>query len=148
MFLYVNLPKQKGLFILMRKLLITILAIVYLVTSTGFTLKLHYCMGNLAKWGIGSKSSDRCGICGMVTTKGNDNGCCKDESKFVKNIADQKINETGVQFSAPETAILPVSCYEDYTLLNSANNTYNPILHQPPRYSSLALYIRNAAFLI
>lgn len=132
----------------MRKLLITILAIVYLVTSTGFTLKLHYCMGNLAEWGIGSKSSDRCGICGMVTIKGNDNGCCKDESKFVKNIADQKINETGVQVSAPESAILPVTCYEDNTLHYSIENTFRLTLLQPPRCSSTPVYLRNSVFLI
>ena len=132
----------------MRKLFLAILTIVYLGTSTGFSVSLHYCMGHPSDWNIGLSSSDRCNTCGMKKTNGKDNGCCKDESKFFKNNADQKINEPGMLASAPVSAILPVSFFENYILPDSAENTFYPILHHPPPYSSIALYIRNAFFLI
>ena len=83
----------------MKKLLIAIVALLYIGSSTGATVHLHYCMGKLADWGIGHDKSENCSQCGMEKTDKKDNGCCKDEHKFIKNITDQKIAESGLQLS-------------------------------------------------
>ena len=81
----------------MKKLLIAIFALLYISTSTGATLHIHYCMGKLADWGLGHNNSKTCGECGMEKSEEKDNGCCKDEHKFIKNDTDQKTGEVGVQ---------------------------------------------------
>ncbi len=50
----------------MKKVLTTILAFVYLSTSMGATIHLHYCMGKLASWGLIDHESKNCTKCGMV----------------------------------------------------------------------------------
>ena len=67
----------------MKKFLTTILALVYLATSTGATIHLHYCMGRLFSWSLVDKDSKTCGQCGMPKS-GKDahclsfkDGCCK-----------------------------------------------------------------------
>ena len=81
----------------MKKLLATILAFVYLCTSMGATIHLHYCMGKLASWGLIDHESKTCAQCGMIkkipasqnmTAKMD---CCRDEHKQIKTDNDQKL---------------------------------------------------------
>ncbi len=44
----------------MKKVLTTILAFVYLSTSMGATIHLHYCMGKLASWSLIDHESKNC----------------------------------------------------------------------------------------
>jgi hypothetical protein len=81
----------------MKKFLAVILALAYMTASTGATLHMHYCMGKLADWGLGHNTSKTCDKCGMEKSGEKDNGCCKDEHKFVKNNTDQKTAETAFQ---------------------------------------------------
>ncbi len=68
----------------MKKIIVAILALLYITTSTGATIHMHYCMGELADWGIGLNDSKTCGKCGMDKSDEKDNGCCNDEQKQVK----------------------------------------------------------------
>jgi hypothetical protein len=81
-----------------KKVLVTILAFVYLSSSMGATIHLHYCMGKLASWGLINHESDKCAQCGMIkktadsqsiTAKTN---CCRDEHKQIKTDKDQKLS--------------------------------------------------------
>ena len=132
----------------MKKLFVAILAILYISTTTGATLHIHYCMGELADWGLGQNKSKTCGECGMEKTDEKYNGCCKDEFKFIKNTADQKTTQSAFQLVQLIVAALPVSFIEipftDFPFLAEEN----PINHAPPRSSSVAVYIRNCVFLI
>ena len=47
----------------MKKFITAILAVLYLGTSSGATIHMHYCMGKLADWGLGHKNSKTCGQC-------------------------------------------------------------------------------------
>ena len=49
----------------MKKFITAILAVLYLGTSSGATIHMHYCMGKLADWGLGHQNSKTCGNCGM-----------------------------------------------------------------------------------
>ena len=74
----------------MKKLFVAILALLYISTSSGAVVHLHYCMGKLAGWGFGDNKSKACGGCGMEKTDEKDNGCCKDEHKFLKTTQTKK----------------------------------------------------------
>src|SRR5450432_582129 len=81
----------------MKKVLATILAFVYLSTSMGATIHLHYCMGKLASWGLIDHESKKCAKCGMVKKTSSAHyiatkmDCCKDEHKLIKTDKDQKL---------------------------------------------------------
>jgi hypothetical protein len=82
----------------MKKVLVTILAFVYLSSSMGATVHLHYCMGKLASWGLIDHESKTCEQCGMVKMTHASQGmsakmdCCKDEHKQIKTDKDQKLS--------------------------------------------------------
>jgi hypothetical protein len=81
----------------MKKVLATILAFVYLSTSMGATIHLHYCMGKLASWGLIDHESKNCTECGMVKKTPASQcmaakmDCCRDEHKQIKTDKDQKL---------------------------------------------------------
>jgi hypothetical protein len=132
----------------MKKVITAILAVLYLVTSTGATVHMHYCMGKLADWGLGHNKSKTCAECGMKKSDEKDNGCCKDEHKFVKNDSDQKIAESGFQVMQFTSVALQVSFFETPENNIPSVTEENPISHAPPRSIGVAVYILNSTFLI
>lgn len=129
----------------MKKFLVTILALVYISTSTGAVLHMHYCMGKMVDWGLIHNDSKECSKCGMGE---ENNGCCKDEHKFVKNDTDQKTLKAGFQLIQLLAVALPVCYIEIPSNDFPAIIEENPISHAPPRSSGVAVYIRNCVFLI
>jgi len=105
-------------------------------------------MGKLAGWDLGDKKSSTCGKCGMEKTNEKDNGCCKDEHKFVKSNTDQKTAEAGFQLIHLTSIALPFSFIEIPFPYFSSVTEQNPVSHAPPRNAGVAVYIRNCVFLI
>lgn len=132
----------------MKKVVLAILAVLYLGTSTGATLHLHYCMGKLADWGLTQNDSNECGKCGMEKVEKDNHGCCKDEQKFLKNESDQKTTDLTfkqIQFIA---VALP-SSYIEFTAIDLCTITEkNPVCNAPPPNLAVAIYISNCVFLI
>ena len=132
----------------MKKVFIAIFALVYMSTSVGATVQMHFCMGKLAHWGFVSNESKTCSKCGMEKFPKKDNGCCKDEHTFIKNDIDQKTTETAFQMAHAIAVALPISFFEipaaEITTFTkqTANN------HAPPQSNGVAVYIRNCVFLI
>ncbi len=131
----------------MRKTIALILAVLYLGTTTGATVHMHYCMGELAEWGLGYNKSKTCGKCGMEKSDEKDNGCCKDEHKFVKNDNDQKPAESFVINFALHVFDLPAEYFSAIEIPFSGTEKY-PVSHAPPRSCGVPVYIRNCIFLI
>jgi hypothetical protein len=132
----------------MKKLIVAIIALLYISTSTGAPLYLHYCMGKPAGWGFGDNNSKTCGGCGMEKTDEKDNGCCRDEHKFLKNDSDQKTAGAGFQLIPLSAVALPVSFIEIPAEDFSSVIEENPVTHAPPRSSGVAVHIRNCVFRI
>ena len=132
----------------MKKLLVAIFALLYISTSIGATVHMHYCMGKLADWGIGHNESKTFGRCGMEQSEQIDTGCCKDEHKFLKNDTDQKTAETAFQLAQLTGIALPVLFYEMPGVRISTLTEANPTSHAPPPDRGIAVYIRNCTFLI
>ncbi len=59
----------------MKRFVITVLAVFYLGVSSGATVHIHYCMGELIDWSLSSDETEKCGNCGM--DKSNSDKCCK-----------------------------------------------------------------------
>lgn len=132
----------------MKKVLTIIVALLYLGNSTGATLHLHYCMGKLADWGLEHNQSNSCGNCGMKKVSGKDNGCCKDEHKFVKNNSDQKVFESSIQLMQVSGTAF-ISCFAEIPLVHIlCISEENPVSNAPPRSKGVAVYIFNRTFLI
>ena len=132
----------------MKKFITAILAFLYIGTSTGATVHMHYCMGKIADWGIVQNDSKTCGKCGMEKTDSKDNGCCKDEHKFFKDDTAQKITESNLQIFQLLSAALPASYIELHNIEFPSVTEENSISHAPPRTNPVAVYIRNCVFLI
>lgn len=132
----------------MKKLILTLLALIYITTSTGATIHLHYCMGQLADWGLGSNNSKTCGKCGMLEFDNKNDDCCRDEHKFVKNDSDQKYAEAGLHLMQVLAVALSPYFYEFQTHYFLPPTGGIPMSHAPPTGSGVAVYIRNCVFRI
>ena len=132
----------------MKKIIVTILALAYIITSTGVALQMHYCMGELAGWGMGTNKSEICSNCGMKESDEKENGCCKDKHILIKNTADQKSAETASFIIQIFSIALPVNFIEIQSSDFLSDNVEKPDSLTPLRSSGVAVYIRNCVFLI
>ncbi len=132
----------------MKKLFLVILAFVHITTSTGAVVNLHYCMGELDNWGLITRESKTCNKCGMEEVAGEDNGCCRNELKVIKNDTDQKATTIFSQLLHVFAQALPAPFCETPSLEIFTIKNENPISRALLKTSSIAVYIRNCVFLI
>ena len=112
----------------MKKIYIGILAVLYLVVSSGIALELHYFMGEKAGMELYGSESDTCGKCGMTD---KDNGCCHDEFKFYKISDSHKTVSNDIDLTASSFAvIIDYNIYNwqmpDNTAIAAVNNNSPP----------------------
>jgi hypothetical protein len=128
----------------MKKLLVSILLLVYFTVSTGFVVSLHYCMGRLDSGSIGETKASVCGKCGMHQDE--ENKCCRDEISVVK----LQTSHLAAHFAIPDFGLsLPLSDHTDFEM-----QTFFPrqevaleVAHGPP-LSRQDTYLRNCVFRI
>jgi hypothetical protein len=127
----------------MKRTIATILAFLYLATSSGATITVHYCMGEFVSKGF--LKDNKCGKCGMEKTK---EGCCEDEEQVVKTPQDDHSFHTPYLSFAPAITVLQRS-YIDITLVFSSISPA-VIIHNnsPPGVFGSSLCIRNCVFRI
>jgi hypothetical protein len=132
----------------MKKLVVAILSFLYISTSSGATLQMHYCMDKLVDWSIGhNDGKNTCNNCGMEKDGKGKNDCCKDEQKQLKIEKDQKA-ATAFELTFSLATALPAS-YAVYNLTGIASVTEEfPLSNAPPRSPQQAVYIRNCTFRI
>jgi len=130
----------------MKKFIVSILAFLYLSTSVGATVHLHYCMDKLIGWNLEHSKSDRCNKCGM-SKKQKGKNCCKDEYKQLKLQNDQKATASYKAIQISSVAIL-TNFFRAHSVNLSSLAEENPISHAPPQSESIPLYIRNKVFRI
>lgn len=132
----------------MKRIFTTILAFLYLATTTGATVHMHYCMDKLVELNLWHSEEEQCSKCGMEKSQQSDNGCCKDEHKQVK-VENDHVKST-VVFTAMQLAAvaLPVSITEVPPVTFFSVTEENPRSHAPPRSGGLAIHKRNCVFLI
>lgn len=128
----------------MKKVIVSILAVLYLCSSAGATVHLHYCMGKLVNWSLADKDSDQCDKCEMQ----KDGDCCKDELKFVKNSLDQKAAESAIQLTQITACAAPVTVINIAELYHTSLAENYLINHPPPIKSGVDILLHNCVFRI
>jgi hypothetical protein len=137
----------------MKKVLATILAIIYLSTSMGATVHLHYCMGKLVAWGLLDHSGKNCTSCGMQNMpnegcKVAKKDCCRDEHRQIKTDKDQKSDQSSLEFAKiiPSVAILSYNTWTDPFVASSVMAL--PVVKGPPLHTGIPVFLRNCNFRI
>jgi hypothetical protein len=115
----------------LKKIILSILTVLYMTVSSGIAMEVHYCMGEKVGTDFYSDRDDKCGRCGMKEqSKG---GCCHDDHQFVKLEDSHKKAANDFSFAIPE-AILQ----NNYPVLAWSLPLQNgqPIIHNnsPPDY--------------
>lgn len=123
----------------MKKLLVTILAFVYLTVSSGATINMHYCMGKLMNWDLANAPKNKCSTCGM--DKAAHKGCCKDEHKTLKIEKDQKTSESVFQFFSTDPAYIAIVYTEWASFPVSSILKDNARVHAPPFLGAIPIFI-------
>ena len=128
----------------MKKLLLSILTIIYLTVSSGVAMEIQYCMGKKAGIDIYQSGEDKCGRCGMTEKKG---GCCSDEHKFYK-LADAHKNVFNDYnaYQAPAVFINEYICFSERSFSIIPVNILPK--GDPPDRSTVPVFIRNRVFRI
>jgi len=130
----------------MKKILVTILALVYLSVSSGATVHVHYCMGKLMSWSLSDKKDGNCGTCGMQ--KSVHKGCCQDEQKQLKIEKDQKVSGSAFQFLTQSSVVVAHSYLNLPTVYTLAGLLDSPVAHAPPQPAAVPIFVLNRNFRI
>ncbi len=138
----------------MKRIIAGILALLYLSTSLGATVHLHFCMGKLLSWGLVNHESNDCGFCGMPKKADGNHcvsakqGCCKDEQKQIKTGGDQKIFTSELQFLKvfDQGDVIGNPIHPD--LLIPSFLLPFPSTHAPPLMGKVEVFLLNRNFRI
>ena len=126
----------------MKRILVTILAIIYLGVSSGVAMTINYCFGKLSSIDI-FHHTGKCSKCGMKTN----GGCCTQEFKIVKLTDSHKLVSNDLNISVP------------VVIINNSNSIFNSNIfsstitsdlknHSPPLYQGVPLNILYRVFRI
>ena len=128
----------------MKKIIVAIIAFLYLGVSSGVAMEIHYCMGKKAGVEFYGNDNDKCGKCGMTEKK---SGCCNDEHKFYK------LNDSHKNVSNDLSFEIPVAFLET-TYPNADFQPFASIAslavqnHSPPNYTKQSACILYCTFRI
>jgi len=117
----------------MKKVLLSIFAIVYFANISGASLQLHYCMGKLVRIGVMPETKKQCSHCGMAKSASDAKHCCKDEAKKVSSDKETKAILASVQFlKAPAGTAMSFQHSFDVTPLINISKAGIPLANAPP----------------
>jgi hypothetical protein len=131
----------------MKRILVTILSILYMASATGATVHIHYCMGKLMSAGFINKEDGNCKRCGMkkATQK---KGCCKDEHKTIKT-SDHQLAKPSFDFTHQLFISAPPACFYNIETVYPTNLNTIPPTHSPPScWRKCPIYIQIRDFRI
>ena len=127
----------------MKKIIVAILAFLYLGVSSGIAMEIHYCMGKKAGVDLYGSGNDKCHKCGKKKKK----ACCNDEHKFYKINDSHKIVSNDFNFETPIAVIANSFPAFNFLLANKpAKEKINN--HSPPLYNWPSASILNGVFRI
>lgn len=126
----------------MKKFIVAILAFIYLGTSSGIAMNIHFCMGKFSSVDV-FHHGKTCGKCGMKSS----GGCCKDEFKVIKLSDSHKLFANDFKIFSP-VLILPVSKNIIYDNFFSTQVIATPNNNSPPTANNISLNILFSVFRI
>jgi hypothetical protein len=136
----------------MKRFIAVILTFIYISTAIGANVQLHYCMGKLVKWELGSGKKDLCEACGMKKDPaGNSIGkkkCCEDEYKELKLKKDQRASENAQALVFAPFEATPVTVYNLPDVKAVSLATEFPVAAAPPGTADVPVFLLNCNFRI
>jgi len=130
----------------MKRILISIIALIYFTVSSGMVMSVHYCMGKISDVQVNQVPEDRC-ICGMSKKETSSKGCCKTEFQMVKLADNHKASYASYDIQTPIAIVARSLSFLDAPILLSQENVYVDI-HGPPLISEQDTYLLNCVFRI
>jgi hypothetical protein len=112
-----------------KRIAVTILALVYLSTSAGASLDIHYCMGKMVSAHLAFSPKQYCSKCGMKIA----GGCCKDEFRSLK-ITDSHQPVFALQHQISERSISRPESIFQVRFFNTGNTVFSKNNSPPNRY--------------
>ncbi len=129
----------------MKKIAVIFLLFLYLISSSGINVAIHYCGGKISSISFGETKLDKC-ACGNKEMKQD---CCKDKNVYSNALDDQSITKT-VELTVLNffsiQAILPIGFKFNYQYFPTF--TSDDYFHHPPNRLKLLLYILHQVFRI
>ena len=127
----------------MKKLLASILLMIYFTVNTGFVVSMHYCMDKIDSVQIGAVENEKCNKCGMHTE--DSDGCCRDEVKVLKLQQDPLVAKVLLPIVAQTPVELPLSMHLIAPFYNfQLADDYD--YFRPPLISEQDTYLSNCVF--
>lgn len=134
----------------MKRLFVSILAVLYMVTASGTTLHLHYCMGKFvnATFVNDDNEEHECSRCGM--TKKQKKGCCEDQHKVIKTDPSHQAVKADLHLSAHfAVPTLPTFYSSNQVVYDNRDNKTLEACNAPPsHWRSCPIYIQVRNFRI
>ncbi len=133
----------------MKKILVILLVFFYLGTTSGYTMHLHYCMGEMINLELSKSDSKNCNNCGMEKSQSTKNGCCKDELKKIQTDDSGQLldNNLSVSIVSPTIATIPTH-FKVNTNRFVAQVEEKPVGNDPPFCKLIPSYISNCTYRI
>ncbi len=130
----------------MKKLVFTLVALVYFFAVTGWQINIHYCMGRVDSVSLVTSHKDSCDTCGMTKTESE--GCCHDENQFVRLAQDQKLPVSLHYQLVPPVAELAVIIPPTIVSPILARNSSTTWVGMDPPVAKTPVFILNRVFRI
>lgn len=132
----------------MKRIGIFLLAWVYIISTAGTVLEIHYCMGHISgvHWGVPGSGTMTC--CASKTMPGmHDSPCCKTESKVLR-VTDvhQPATAYALPLAIPAATVRPL-CFLQAPLFSRSPVPVS-VAHAPPPGLRSPLFVRNCSFRI
>ena len=128
----------------MKKVIVAIIAFLYMGISSGVAMDIHYCMGKKAGVGFYGDEKDKCNKCGM---KGKKNPCCHDQHKFYKiNDSHKSVTNDAVPTPKVVDTVAVVTTFYNRFFYKASDATKAVNVNSPPDYTKPQLYITNSVF--
>jgi hypothetical protein len=118
----------------MKKILLSLLAVLYLGISSGIAMDIHYCMGKVSQVDLYGKDNSNCAKCNTAEKK----SCCGEKYKFYKLSAAHNTVFNNISFASTSLAII-----SEYPLYNW--QCLIGIAHKGVTNNSPPIYIRRSA---
>ncbi|MFB6456671.1 hypothetical protein ACE38W_15470 [Chitinophaga sp. Hz27] len=131
----------------MKKVFALILALLYIGTSSGATLHMHYCMGKLINVNLWHKEKvNKCSKCNSNAHMKCEKPCCKDTHKTLQVNKDHQVVNTTIDIAQMAVIAVPTYSLEQRPAHLISLVVAYPVGHAPPAYSKVPVHILHCTY--
>jgi hypothetical protein len=131
------------IFVVLKKFVTILTAVLYLAMTSGMVLSAHYCMGDLADISLGHDTAEKCADCGMYN-----NGCCHDDVKVFR-ITDAHGPSAFTTMPRVFDCLAYIPIHPSLVEAGHSKTYHTPVrIPDPPEPDGISLCIRHAVFRI